>query len=188
MKYILLFVAMITFPALSAYQLDNSNSTLSFITIKKGDVSEAHTFNQLKGSFDQSGNINFEIDLTSVNTKIAIRDTRIQQYLFNTEVFPTASFNAKMDISDFNNITVGESRRVTLPGTIDLHGIKQAITTEILLVKLSKQQFIVSSTQPVLFNATSFSLVTGVKKLQELAGLPSISNAVPVNFVLTFKQ
>jgi hypothetical protein len=57
-----------------------------------------------------------------------------------------------------------------------------------MVAKLSDKQFIVSSLQPILLNAKNFSLVAGVQKLQELAKLPSISNAVPVSFVLTFNR
>ncbi len=33
-----------------------------------------------------------------------------------------------------------------------------------------------------------FSLTEGINKLQELAGLPSITRAVPVNFVLSLDK
>jgi len=53
---------------------------------------------------------------------------------------------------------------------------------------LSETKLVVSSMKPIIINAQRFALVDGVKKLQELAGLPSISNAVPLSFVLSFKK
>jgi len=47
---------------------------------------------------------------------------------------------------------------------------------------------VVSSLAPVIVQANEFGLVAGVEKLKELAGLPSISLAVPVSFVLTLAQ
>ncbi len=188
-KLLVLFLATwIAFPAFSAWQLDSQHSALSFVTIKKGDIAEAHKFKQLFGSLDNQGKVDFTIDLTSVDTKIAIRDQRIKEFLFNTDLFPKAHFSAQLDMTTFNNIAVGSSKMIALTGNINLHGQQQKVNTEVLVAKLSNKQFIVSSIQPVLLNANGFSLVSGVKKLQKLAGLPSISNAVPVNFLLTFTQ
>lgn len=42
----------------------------------------------------------------------------------------------------------------------------------------------VTSAQPVIINATDYGLTDGINKLRDLAGLPSISYAVPVTFTL----
>jgi hypothetical protein len=44
------------------------------------------------------------------------------------------------------------------------------------------------SKKPVVVNAPEFKLAEGVEALREIAGLPSISLAVPVSFVLAFDQ
>ncbi len=171
---------------MSAWQLDNQNSSLSFISIKKADIAEAHHFNQLSGSLAGDGKVSLTIDLLSVDTNIAIRNERMKEFLFNTELHPKASFNAQLDMAKFNQIAVGHVGVLKLTGEIDLHGQKQKVMFEVLVAKLSKKSFVVSSMKPVLLNAQRFGLTDGVKKLQELAKLPSISNAVPVSFVLTF--
>ena len=195
MRFILLYVALFivgmigftAFPAAGAWQLDNQHSSLSFISIKKADVAEAHHFNQLRGSLDDNGKISFVIDLLSVDTNIAIRNERMKEFLFKTELYPSATFTAQLDMKKFNQIGVGTTGLLKLSGEIDLHGKKQKVMIEVLVAKLSNQNFVVSSMKPVLLNAQRFGLTEGVKKLQELAKLPSISNAVPVSFVLTFK-
>jgi len=190
MRFIVLFITgfigLAAFPALSAWQLDNQHSSLSFISIKKADAAEAHHFNQLSGSLDDSGKINFAIDLLSVDTNIAVRNERMKEFLFNTELFPRASFTAQLDMNKFNQIAVGATGLLKLSGEIDLHGQKQKVIVDVLVAKLSNKSFVVSSMKPLLLNAQRFGLAAGVKKLQELAKLPSISNAVPVSFVLTF--
>lgn len=45
-----------------------------------------------------------------------------------------------------------------------------------------------NSFQPIIVNANEFDLVAGIDKLREIAGLSSISQAVPVSFVLTLTQ
>ena len=189
MRFLLLFfIGFITFPAFSAWQLDNQASALSFVTIKKGDVGEAHKFTRLEGSISDEGKVNFEIDLLSVHTNIEKRDERMREFLFNTDMFPKATFSAQLDMTLLNKIAAGKSILMSFSGDISLHGEKQVVNVQVLVAKLSDKQFIVSSLQPIILNANSFALVAGVKKLQELAKLPSISNAVPVSFVLTFKR
>jgi hypothetical protein len=44
----------------------------------------------------------------------------------------------------------------------------------------------ISNARPVVINAGEFELTRGVEKLREIAGLPSISPVVPVQFSLYF--
>jgi hypothetical protein len=50
---------------------------------------------------------------------------------------------------------------------------------------VSDSELLVVSAQPVILNVTDYQLGKGVEQLKELAGLPSISYAVPVSFYLT---
>ena len=45
----------------------------------------------------------------------------------------------------------------------------------------------VTSITPMIIDADNFGLVAGINKLQEIAGLKSITRTVPVTFSLTFK-
>ena len=188
MRILLLLVSLATFPAYSAWLLDNQSSKLSFVSIKKGDIAEVHHFSRLAGKVNKSGLVDFAVDLSSVETKIAIRDDRMKQYLFNVALFPKAYFKTKLDMQVIGKLASGKTLIMPLSGSISLHGQKQEVSTEILVAKLGQDKFVVTSLQPVIINAKSYDLVAGVAKLQELAGLPSISNAVPVNFVLSFNQ
>lgn len=188
MRLILLLITLITFPAFSAWQLDNDKSSVSFISTKKSDVAEAHHFNQLSGNIENNGQVNFVIDLISVDTNIAIRNERMKEFLFNTETFPKARFTAQLDMNKFNSIAKNSSGVMKLTGEINLHGHFQKVMVDVLVAKLSDKAFIVSSIKPILLNADKFALGAGIRKLKELAKLPSISNAVPVSFVLSFNQ
>ena len=189
MRFIfVLLTTVMAFPALSAWQLDNQNSRLSFVTIKKSHVAEVSKFEQLKGSVDNSGKVAFNIELASVNTNIGIRDDRMKEHLFNTKLFPSATFTSQLDMAAFKKIAVGKTAILPLSGSIGLHGQNQQVNVDVLVAKLTKNSFVVSSLQPVVIKASGFDLVKGINKLKELAGLPSISNVVPVSFVLTFNQ
>lgn len=187
MRFILLFISLISIPAFSAWQLDNEKSKLSFVSIKKNTVAENHTFSQLSGEVDDNGLVNIIIDLTSVNTHIAKRDDRLKGHLFNTAIFPKAIFSAQLNMNEITKISTGTSKKLSITGLLDLHGHQQQVKFEILLVKLSDGGLVVASLQPIIVNAEAFGLVAGINKLQELAKLPSISAAIPVSFVATFK-
>jgi len=189
MRLALLLVSfIISLPTLAAWQLDNQQSRLSFISIKKTNIAEVHRFTQLSGEFSDQANISFAIDLSSVDTKIGIRNERMRKFLFATNIFPKATFTAKLTPVSFNKVKVGSSAVMTVDGELALHGEKKAISVDVLLARLSADTFVVSSMQPLIIQASDFKLAVGVEKLQALAKLPSISKAVPVSFVLTYKK
>jgi len=185
---LVLIVSLIAFPALSAWQLDNDNSTLSFVSIKKNSVAEAHSFDKLSGIINDQGLVNIDIDLTSVNTHIAIRDTRMQEHLFETSLFPKATFTAQLDLAVFEKLSVGATKQLKLSGKVGLHGQQQEVSVNVLIMRLNKNTLVASTLSPFMIKAEAFKLVAGINMLQKLAGLPSISHAVPVSFVVTFKQ
>lgn len=175
-------------PASADWNLNNVQSQLSFISIKKGDIAEVHRFGQLDGSVDDNGNVKLVIQLASVDTAIPVRDERMREMLFNTNTFPTATLTAKVDAGQVLELQAGEMTTGKLQGQLSLHGQSSPVTAELVVARLRDDTLLVSSQKPVLVQAGDFGLVEGVEKLREIAGLPSISKAVPVSFVLTFKQ
>jgi hypothetical protein len=59
------------------------------------------------------------------------------------------------------------------------------VAAEVVVTKLNDNTLMLVSAKPLILNVADFALVQGVEKLQELAGLPSISHAVPISFYLT---
>lgn len=189
MKHIIAFMLFsISSIASADWQLDNEQSRLSFISIKKGDIAEVHSFHNLAGNVSSDGIISFDIELASVDTNIAIRDQRMAQWLFKTDIFPKATFKAKISPNVLAGIALSQTKQVTLTGNLKLNNVEQAVEAQLLIARIAKDTLIVTSVQPLIVNAKAFNLGEGVAKLQELANLPSISHAVPVNFMLTFKK
>ena len=173
--------------AFGAWELDNDNSRINFVSIKKGNVAELGRFTQLEGSISDSGETVLKINLASVDTKIQIRDDRMKEFLFEIPKFTQATFSAQIDLSFLNNLPVSGRAIQIIGGKFNLHGISKDIKADVMLTRLSLNQFSVSSFAPVLLNTEDFQMNTGIEKLRESAGLPSISSAVPVTFHLTFK-
>jgi polyisoprenoid-binding protein YceI len=186
--FILSFSLFLATPAYSAWQLDSKNSSLTFVSIKKGTIAENHHFKTFAGVINDSGLANITIDLSSVDTNIAIRNARMAEFLFETESFAQASFSAQLNTTDINEIAIGSSEQMSLKGSLNLHGQEQELMLKVMVAKLSEKNMIVTTLQPLIIKAEDFALVAGINKLKSLASLPSIAYAVPVSFVLTFSQ
>jgi len=167
------------------WQLDNAQSQLNFISIKKGDVAEVHHFDRLAGSLSDSGLFTVDIDLESVNTNIEIRDQRMREFLFDVVDFPVATLSAKVDPAVIAELEIGMSRLANIDAELSLHGQNQTLPIDVVVTRLSDSKLMLVSAKPLILNVSDFELVQGVEKLRELAGLPSISHAVPVSFYLT---
>ena len=190
-SYIRLLLVIFSLFSINAFavewQLDPTNSQVSFISTKKINVAETHYFRQLDGSVDSQGQLTLAIDLASVDTNITVRDERMREYLFEVDIFTTATVSASIDMSDVAAIAEGASARITVDAELDLHGEKKPLKMDVVVTRLVGAKLSVVSVQPVILNISDFALISGVEKLRELANLPSISQAVPVSFYLMFK-
>ena len=170
------------------WSVNNNQSTVSFISIKKSDIAEVHRFKQVEGTLTEAGNFSLAIDLTSVDTGIAIRDERMQGLLFEVAQFPKLTLNAAVNPKLLADLHIGEVMTLQVDGEIALHGKKQIKSFNVLVAKLSAKKMVVTSLTPVVVQAGDFDLARGVEKLRDIAGLTSISLAVPVSFVITLSQ
>ncbi len=169
------------------WSLDNDASTLSFVTIKADHVAEVHTFDVMSGSIDDAGNVDINVELASVNTLIDIRNERMRNMLFQTSLFPDANISASIDIDSVAGLSVGSSRMQQLTFELSLHGESNSYNAEVMVTRLS-DGIVASTIKPILVSADSYDLVSGVEALREIAGLPSISRAVPASFTVVFNQ
>lgn len=171
--------------AMAQWSLNNDQSTLSFVTVKADHVAEVHTFDRLSGSVDASGNVAITIELASVNTMIDIRNERMQAMLFETDMFPQAEISARVNVASLRAMASGESRSQNLDLTLEMHGESNDYSTDVIVTRTT-DGVVVSSLKPILVTAENHALVSGVEALREVAGLPSISRAVPVSFTVVF--
>lgn len=176
-----------SFSSLAAWQLQNDSSKLSFVSVKKDTIGEVHHFKTLSGTIADDGKLSLEIDLTSVETNIPIRNERMQSMLFNTKAFPTLTLSA--DVSkELSAMKNAPTHVFSVPATLSLNGIEKTLSIEVFVARTSQDDLLVSAMTPVVINASDFNLDTGVAALQKVAGLPNIARAVPVTFVLHFAK
>lgn len=173
-------------PTLADWSLDPSRSAVTYVTIKAKDVAENNSFTEMQGAIDASGQVEVVLMLDSVETLVPIRNERMREILFDTADYNEARLTAKVDPKAIDDLPAGEIARIAAEGNLTLHGKTQPMTLSIQVAKLADGTVMAVTTKPVLVDAAKFGLSEGVEKLREIAGLESISQAVPVTFVGTF--
>ena len=173
--------------ASAQWTLSNEASTLSFVTVKADHVAEVHTFDELSGAIGEDGSVSIEIALASVNTLVPIRNERMQSMLFETDLFPRATITSQINRDGLTNMALGSSEEIGLDFTVELHNQSQTYNATVL-VSRQEAGLVATTLKPIVVNAESFDLVAGVEALREVAGLPSISRAVPVSFTVVFED
>ena len=173
--------------ASAQWTLSNEASTLSFVTVKADHVAEVHTFDELSGAIGKDGSVSIEIALASVNTLVPIRNERMQSMLFETDLFPRATITSQINRDGLTNMALGSSEEIGLDFTVELHNQSQTYNATVL-VSRQEAGLVATTLKPIVVNAESFDLVAGVEALREVAGLPSISRAVPVSFTVVFED
>lgn len=172
-------------PAFAAWELDDSRSTLRFMSVKNGSTGEVHHFSSLSGELSDDGTAQLRIPLDSVETLIPIRNERMREMLFETMRFPAATLSARVPASLLER-DAGDSTVADLEITVQLHGASKPYTASVLVTGLADGSVQVVLREPLVVNAADFGLVGGIEALREVAGLASIGTAVPVTAHLVF--
>jgi polyisoprenoid-binding protein YceI len=174
--------------AQGSWSVDAEASSLSYVSIKAGDVAEANSFSGLSGSVSPDGAAMLAIDLATVDTGVAIRDQRMRDLFFEVAQYPTASVTAQIDPAAFGNLAIGQTITLPLTATVDIKGAETEVETEVAITRTAQDRVLATSTRPVIVYADALELTGGLAQLQEIAGLPSITPAVPVSFSIAFAR
>ena len=172
----------------SEWSLVNEESKLNFISIKASNIEEVHTFKTLSGSVTENGKALFKVNLGSVETLIPIRNERMENLLFETQIYPTAVFRLEVDLEKILSLEEGKSLAEKYRGKLELKGKQFPLELNIITTRLNSQSFSVASFEPLHLNADRLGLSEGIESLRTIVGLPSISKSVPVTFSLIFRK
>lgn len=182
----MLVLVLLAVPAMGNWQLDNADSRLHFISTKNLNFTEIHRFTQLKGKLDPKGYLSVTVMLSSVDTGIGIRDTRMNELLFNSAQIPFAKLKTQLDKRVFN-LENGESADFVFDAVVLMNGTEKSEKFDVRVTQLPGGKLRANTLKPVLLNVSDYNLTQGVDKLREIAGLQSIGLTVPVTFDVTFK-
>lgn len=190
MKKVLLILSLLVLSNASrALELDLERSQLQFISVKKQAVAETHYFDSFAGQFDEkSGRLIISVALASVNTGIAIRDERLEQFLFHADKFPVAQYRAQLDTVALAKLRPGGQQELAVSGELALSGVALPVSFKVLITALDGGAYSAVTVGPGFVNASKGGLLAGIEKLKELAGLASIVSVVPVSFYVVFRK
>ncbi len=176
-----------TLTSAANWQLDNSQSSLHFVSVKNDVVAETNQFKQLHGNWD-GNNVNISIAVDSLETLIPIRNERIWQYVLQAEKFATISVKTTLASTEMATLATGQSRVLMLPLSVTIAAETTELNATVRITKLNDTTLTAVSEAPLMLNTNSFKLSAGIAKLQELAGLQRIEPLLPVSFSVQFTR
>ena len=179
-----LFAAFGSMAAAESWVLNADSSHIAFGSVKKDTVGEVHSFEKISGTVGADGTANIEIDLSSVQTLIDIRNERMMEHVFKNA--PTATLNAQIDMVEVSALAVGASTVVEATGNIDLAGNTLELDADLFVLRISDMQVMVSTNDMIMLSIADMGLSAGIDKLMELANLPGITRVSPVTLRLIF--
>ena len=186
MKYVLLLVICLTTSVhvLAGWVIDPEGSYVGFASVKNDLIAENHSFTQITGAIEDSGDASIVIALASVETLIPIRNDRMQAILFEVVQYPDVTVTANLDLDEFTSLGLGESKTDTILLGVNLHGTDLSKNVLVKVTRSSNNAYEVTSLGPIVIHASQFALSDGLESLRKIAGLQSIDLMVPVTFDL----
>lgn len=169
------------------WTLTPTASTLGFQSVKNDTVVEQSSFATLTGAISESGDAQIRVLLDSIDTKIDLRNVRMRFLFFETFKFPQATITAHLDPALLADLPAKRRITLTLPYTLDLHGVTAERTADVTVTLITETMVNVASVGTIPVNAADFNLTEGVTKLQEAAKVKIVPTA-SVTFDFIFER
>ena len=175
---------LMTQATLADWQL-TSASKVGYVSIKNNAIAEHNAFSGVTGSLSKKGQLKINIDLSTVETRVDIRNQRMRELFFEVTQYPQAVVTAELDVQELAQIDSGAPLEIVKPFTLSLHGVEATAEAHLRVVAVGGRAW-VSTVRPILISAADFGLESGVSALQKIAGLEAIAAVVPVSIDLKF--
>ncbi len=172
------------------WTLKGALSTISFGSVKKDKVGETFRFSNISGKVDKDGRVTVTIDLDSVQTGVDIRDERMRKHVFGSDgkKKPTATLTVQVDPKTVTAVPVGALKPLSTTVELEFLGRRMPVEADLVIARLSPERIMVLTDGMIWFSTEDMGIDEGISKLQELAGLPSITRAFPVTARLVFQK
>lgn len=187
-KLACILLAASSFAATADWKVDSEQSTLDFVSVKNDIIAETHQFKTLNGEWKADGTVNITIPVSGLQTHIPIRDERVWEFVLHASQFPTISATTKIAPEQITSLKAGQSAIIDTELALTVLADTVTVPAKVKVIKVSDKQLVAHTVAPVILNTDAIKLTTGVAKLQEVAGLNSISKLVPVTFSVTLKK
>ena len=165
----------------------DAESSVAFGSIKKDTVGEVHHFTKVNGTVSDAGALSIDIDLSSVQTNIDIRNERMTEHVFQSGK-ATANLSAEIDMSEVTDMKVGETKIMEIEATLSFVGVENDIDANMLVARLSENRVLVTTADFVMLTTEDLEIDPGINKLMELAKLPGITRVTPISARMVFEK
>lgn len=169
-----------------AWQLDPTQSTLTYQSVKKNTIVETNTIRNLSGGIMPDGSATISLDLNSVDTGVDLRNVRMRFLFFETYQFPTATITAKVDPAAFADLASKRRMAMPLAFTLDLHGVAKELQANVAVTMITDKLVSVASQAPVAIKVEDFGLLPAIEKLERAASVTNIVPTASVSFDFVF--
>lgn len=173
-------------PLSSAWALDAGASEVTFQSDAATGSPETYHFSAYRGVIDHSGAAILKLRLASLDTQNDMRDVRLRFLFFETFKFPEATIRTHISREDLFALEEQRQTTMTLPFTLDLHGVSQELSAEVVATLGADNAVSVRSVAPVVVRAEDFGLAEGIERLEN-AFYGEITPEFPVSFNFVFR-
>ena len=174
-------------PFENGWQLDQTASNITYMSIKKGHVAETNSFATVNGQISEDGTAVLTIALDSVDTKVDLRNVRMRFLFFETFLHPQAIVTTHLDAEVLSDLATLRRKEITLPFNLSLHGVKAELSAPVIVSLLSNDRINVATVKPIPILMKDFGFEPGRVKLEEAAGV-TITPLAIVSLNLTFDR
>lgn len=188
MRCWLALLLLLSFTAEARWYLDNESSRISFVTSHDTQRAEVGRFLKLHGLIEEAGQVLLRVELETVSSGHAQRDSILREQLFDIRRFPEARIVAELDITRFMPLADGAQQEVRLPIELTLLGRTLRLETELLVTRLDALRFQIVTLAPLVLPLQDLGLSATITALAEHGDVRNINLAVPVSAVLIFTR
>ncbi len=171
----------------AAWTLVPEESTVAYGSIKKDTVGEVNHFTKLSGQVSADGQVDVDIDLTSVETWIDIRNERMIKLVFGEEA-TTANITAAVDMAALQALPVGGATTTDVTGKLAFLGKSLDIETPLFIARLGEDKVLVTTAEMIMISTADLGVTGGIDELQKIAKLPGITRVAPVTLRFVFQS
>lgn len=181
-------LALIPALANAGWGISNEESIVSFVSIKDHDIAETHYFKYLTGGLEDDGNFEIGIDLASLESRIMVREMVLKKEFFRVQDHPNATLRGRVRPDVLDGLEPGQTRRAVVPATLTLSGESKEYSLNLLVTRLAEDRIQVSSRFPLILYIEDYGMAANKEAVRRYARIKSISDAVPVSYILVFQR
>lgn len=165
----------------------DDSSRIAFGSIKGNDTGEVHHFNKVSGTVSEAGELRIDIDLSSLETNVDIRNERMGKLIFQ-EGKATATITGELDMDEVKNLKPGDTSIMEVTGTLKFLGDENEFDAEMIVARLTEDRVLVANADFIMVSTEDLGINDGIDALMKLASLPGITRVTPVAVRMVFEK